>query len=351
MARRSLGDLSRALFRDVLAPLALGGTLTPGPALGPRAALALAAAAPADGGDPMLASEVRTARLRVVRALCPVDGVPDPEDAVWSLAAALHDLLLVLHPSLRSPLRRRAPHTLLGLVDATLARVSPPVNVALALSRHGWFARVFEIARTDAHVVWWAGARRYEGREPPARVFALPGLRKVHVERTRLALDELGARSPVGRVAFEATLASWLERTPLTDLATCARGWPSFAWRPGTIALVQAPLGRTLALRALARADAGHVDHALGAATRALSPRAHAKALEAALAVLGERALARAQAALRTSPVVPATEDASADAAYARVAGATRARAWLEAGAGAFREAERRALLAALARA
>jgi hypothetical protein len=356
----NLGEIADRLFRGFMAPLVLGGPMHPGRPIGARAALAIGEQRVA--GDPDLVSHVELGRVRRARDLAPVDRLGPATPAEWALAAALHDVVQSTHPGFDAALRRRAPARLLDLVDATIERVPPPPSVGDALSRHTWLARTLEIARTDTAVSWWVGSRTFLGVDPPARLQAWPELRRVNVVRTPHPLLELaGSGGSVDAARLAATVARFLARTPLTDVATCARRAPEFAWSAETIAFVGTQGGRTLALRALDReaADGSSaatprrgqhqeaVDAALGHATRELLIRRQWRAAEVALTILAERAIAEALGVSARSRRGSAT--AGADAGFARGAGALAARRAIESGQRIFPDEERPRLLAALA--
>jgi hypothetical protein len=342
--------LADRVFASVLTPLVLGGAMQPTHAIGARAALALMALSPRPS-DADLASRVDLSRVVQARRLAPIDTVDDPSGAEWALAAVLHDLLQVTNPRW---IRKSAPRRLLDLAVATLERVPPPASAKEALSRHTWFARLFDVHRQDTSVSWWVGSSEFRGTEPPKRLLRWPELRRVSVARTELGLTELidhgGPKEHAP--AFGAALARFLRATPLTDLASCARTSPPFAWTPEGLALVRAPIARTLALRAVSfvRSDGTSAvesrpgqhqedaDAALGRATRALFAAKEWKDAATALDFLGHRAMGAAQ-----GPGA-ASVDAGNDATFARAAGAMIARRWLDDPALLLPEAERRRL-------
>ena len=137
-------------------------------------------------------------------------------------------------------------------------------------------------------------------------------------------------------------MARLLTRTPLTELATCTRETPPFAWGEAALALVATRPGRTLVLRALARLPAADVDAALGRATRELLATRRGAAAPA-VTLLAERSLAEAERHLER------TRDASGaprpEEAFARGLGAAAAVWLLEAHGAAWPEAQRRRLL------
>ncbi len=353
--------VGRRLFSSVLAPLVLGGGLRPGHAVGARVARALASSAPAlvgpsVGGDLVL--RVASARVARARQLAPIDEVGlEPTGAEWALAAALHDMLQASNPGFDRPLRRAAGARILELAADVARHVPAPATVRDALSRHSFFARTLEIARTDTVVTWWVGSRTFLGVEPPARLRAWPDVRRVRVTANRRTLPEL-APLAFDRDSLVAAVAVLLSKTPITDLATCTRPAPSFAWNDHVLALIGTRSGLTIGLRALARLPAGEVDAALGRATRDLLEHHRGAVGGPAVALLAERALAEAQGHLARSEAsaadVPrAGEEAGAstapDARYARSVGAMLAYEQLQSSGGAgWSEPTRRALLGTL---
>jgi len=323
--------LAERLFAAVVAPLVLGGKVVPSGAIGPRAASALHDARLACEGP--LVREVTGARVRRARSLAPVDTVPELAASDWVLAAALHDLLHAANPGFSTPLRRGAARRILESAIAILESVPVPANARQALSRHSWLARVLEVRRTDTQVSWWSETRRFLGRDPPARVQAWPALRRVTVLRTRPALLDL-APIAVDRAIWVGAIGSLLTRSPLTDLATCGRKAPVFAWNASVLALIGEPTGRTLGLRALDRGTPADVDAALGRATRELLSLQSLPPATAILDILAERSLARVMGGGQPTDPMPAEATAptrsATDRSFARALGAAVARRSLD---------------------
>ncbi len=323
MARVDMGAVAERLLVRFMAPLVLGGPLRPGRPVGGRVALALGEGRTTIS-DIACLSEVTLARVRVARRLVPVDFLEPPGSAEWALGAVLHDIVQSSHPEWSGLLRGGASAQLLRVAEQTLSRISVARTAAEALSRHAWFSRVFEIGRTDTTVSWWVGSQAFRGADAPSRLRAWPELRRVHVETTVRALSELpesGGR--VDLAAFERALAAFLRRTPLTDIATCGRASPAFAWSPDTLGLVATRAGRTLSLRALADARDADVDAALGRAAKVLVASASRPQLLVAMAFMAGRALASCALQLRRG-AAPSQQEAGggADATYGRAMGA-----------------------------
>ncbi len=334
----SPAKIADRVFTSVMAPMVLGGVVSPAHPIGARAALALMAegALPVDSE---LASRVDLVRIAVARKIAPIDRVDDPSGADWALGAALHDLLQVASPGwmIHASARR-----LLALVSATLERVAPVATAHEALMRHTWTSRVFALERRDATVSWWTGSHEYRGEEPPARLLAWPSVRRVSVARADRAITDLVAHGGVLELAlpWNDVLARLLRATPLTDFATCARAVPRFAWSQESLAVVRSPVARTLALRAAAQGPDDAADAALGRATRVLLAAREWRDATDALDFLGHRALAAAQ----SSPSWPGSTGGVDDASFARAAGALIARKWIDEPSAALAQGERRRL-------
>jgi hypothetical protein len=360
-----LDALAERLFAGVMAPLVLGGPIRPGHAIGARKALALGEGRlPADAD---LGSRVAAARVRRARKLIPLDTLPDPSADDWALGAALHDVFHSVNPAFDAPFRRRAAARILELAAAVIERVSLPATVAQALARHTWLARAPDVVRTDTTVRWWTGRAVFLGEEPPPRLQAWPQVRRVEIVRTPRPLLDV-APVAIDRDRLTETVTSLLTRTPLTDLASCTRSSPAFAWHASTLGLVATTAGRALALRALARLAPTETDAALGRATREMLAAGYRHVAAPAVSLLADRALVDAERRLesghrvrglgetrgdrdaRAQEASPAQARGPApDAVFARALGALVARRTLRAGGGPWPDEARLRLVGALA--
>jgi hypothetical protein len=346
VARVDATAIANRVFETFLAPLVLGGEVRPGRPLGARAALAIGAEPTLTNID--LVAHVELARTRVARRLVPIDRVEKPTAEEWALGCALHDLVQAAHPGFDATFRRSGPRRLLGLVEATLERVSSPRSVGEGLSRHTWFSRLFQLERIDTKVSWWVGSGTFLGESPPTRLTAWPELRRVHVEKTpRTIMDLPAAGAAIDAAGYAEYVSSFLVKTPLTDLAHCHRPSPPFGWSAETLGFVATPPGRALAMRALADAPSSAVDASLGRATRALALRKDFKLICVALDLLAERALWDAEQ-VKDRGGSPPPPDAKDDAAYARCLGARVACEQLKSHGHLFNESDRAELLARL---
>lgn len=275
----SRGDLLSPLlergtefYRSFIAPLILGGTLTPVRPLGPVLAGRIAenwSAIGAAVGDERI--EVENARGSRVRRLLALDTPPPfgPED--WRLAAAFNDLLQVANPHLPGLFGPGRPRRLLDAVEVLLASVEPPTTVEDCASRHATFAAAFSLVRVDTEVRWWVGSATFRGERPPPRLLLWPSLRRVHVDEVRVPLESLIDHANLPREAYLRTLAAFFERLPLTDLATAHREDPPFRWTEHCLRLIAHPLGARI-VRHVLGPPGTPVDLALDRAARALTP-------------------------------------------------------------------------------
>ena len=96
-----------------------------------------------------------------------------------------------------------------------------------------------------------------------------------------------------------------LARVPLTDLATCARAAPAFAWNGANLGLFARPRTRAVALRALALQPSHWVDATLARATHVHVKNEAWENLAHIADVLAERALVAATADGPGEPLGP----------------------------------------------
>ncbi len=275
MAKVDAGAVAEQLFVDFMAPLVLGGDMRPGRPIGGRTALVL-------GRDRAVAdvdrhAHVQLARIRVARRLLPIDRLAEATPEEWALAACLHDLVQSTHPGLEGFLRAGSAERLAAIARETLRRIPKPRTCGEALSRHTWFARMFEITRRDTTVSWWLGSRSFLGVPPAENLMTpWPELRRVQVKKTDTRLVDLPARGQeasddADKATFARALEAFLHHTPLTDLCTLLRKSPAFAWGRATLDLLTTRAGRTMAARALRALPEPEVSAVLGRAPSSCS--------------------------------------------------------------------------------
>ncbi len=347
MAKVDVGAVAERLFVHFMAPVVLGGEVRPGKPIGGKVALMMGDQRSVVDNE--LMSKAQLARVRIARKIAPIDVLLEPTVAEWALAAVLHDIVQSTHPEWSGLFRSRAPTRILEMAALTLARIPPPQSVGDALSRHSWFSRAFDIGRTDTKVSWWTGSQIFLGTEPPKRLQAWPELRRVQVDKTVHPLCDLPSNG--GRVraeVFATTLAAFMSRTPLTDLATCARPLPQFTWTKESLSFLATRAGRTLAVRALEQGNASEIDTALGRATKPLVGARAVHALVVVLGLLGERAMAAAEERLLKNEAPVFGANVPADLAFGRALGAWAAMQQIAAHGEAFSQHARAALLGQL---
>jgi hypothetical protein len=245
--------MARAFVSSFLVPLVRGGRLHVGRPLGPRAVERLArglgvaaastrALAPVDEPSRALAE----GRSAVASLFLRDASMPALDEATLRLGAALHDLLALAHPDLGGPgAARRAER--IAAAALALAELGPPADEGETVRRHSLLARMPEIARSDRTVTFWLGRQSYVGRMPPARVTALPALRRVRVDVVRRAwMRDIG----VPAVARDAVLALAVA-SPLGEALDPLRLEPPLSWSRILPVLRSARLGRIVAGRLL----------------------------------------------------------------------------------------------------
>ena len=189
------------------------------------------------------ANELSGVRTRRARAL--LFDLPPPaiDEATLRLGAAMHDVLALAHPGLAEEGAGRAR---IAEAAESLGDLGPPTTAEEAVRRHTLLARVPDIVQPERIVTYWLGKQRFVGRQPPARMLALPRLRRVKAEEVRrIWLREVG----VAASARPAWLA--IQRaSPLGEALDPLRLDPPLSW---------SRLLTVLRFPALARAVAGRV--------------------------------------------------------------------------------------------
>lgn len=267
-----------ALAQGVLGPLVLGGEMHLVPPIGAELGVEIGVGRRISDDD--LRSRVDVARVRRARLVAPVDTLPDISPAEWSLVAVLNDALQATNHELSGAFTKGRHAKVLESAARLVAAIPRPRSTLEVIVRYATFARLFEIERTDTHVKAWAGSATYRGQKPERSMTFWPSLRRVSVEPRRMSLpammEGLPAVSPAEYLRLIGELAA---RCPLGDLATAHRPAPPFAWTRFTLELVAYPNGRSLALRALARAPAQPMIAAIQTATNALAAGTAARSI------------------------------------------------------------------------
>lgn len=148
---------------------------------------------------------------------CDVTPAPFDEDAA-ALLYAVHELYAACHPQAQSFYARA--HLFCQAAERAVRALPRTYDPERLLTRHLIVAPAFAATRTDVTVKWWTGYAAFYGEEPPKRLLALPGLRRVDVQRKvspmwRLAMVEGDEETRVARVSLMNAL---LNLSPLTRL-------------------------------------------------------------------------------------------------------------------------------------
>jgi hypothetical protein len=159
------------------------------------------------------------------------------------LGAALHDMLVLLHPRATSWSGRRGRAGILQSAQA-LADVAAPADRAELLGRHALLHKIFAITREDTSVKWWSGKAQFHGAPPPRRLTRWRDVRRVVETKTTVSLVDLLAKEDARIV-----LADLVAASPLTDLLCAARPYPPLALPEVAPVLADAELARAAAYR------------------------------------------------------------------------------------------------------
>lgn len=273
-------DPAQWLHHFVL-PLVAGGDVRVQQAIGAREMALLRGRAL----DDETTRRIAEARHAIVSEIVIAPPEPELDDDALRLAAAVQNLLFLLHPGTATlSVTRRRLRAVAGYAAqlATLGLPDPELDGGRAAARvlaerHSMLHHLFDLGRDDVRVSFWVGKREFRGAEPPARLLKWPDLRRVREERWRVTV--------VGEAMADAVMkpivAALVQSSPLTDLFEPARLEPRFDLLPLARWLRQPEVARAVADRWLA-AGVAQVAGAYTAALLALyndkEPRARAAA-------------------------------------------------------------------------
>jgi hypothetical protein len=226
----------RSLVGRFLLPLVRGGQVHVGRPLDARAVATLVAAwASTDprkrfsqiGPEELKAGEdLAKARAAHAGTLLLDLRLPSLDESTFRLGAALHNLLVLSHPSLSSPGHDERNRSRIAAAANQLADLGPPGTAAEAVRRHSLLVRLPEVVQPERLVTYWLGKQLFVGRTPPSRLLALPRLRRVTVDETRrLWLREVGIPA-CARPAFGALSRA----SPLGEALDPLRLEPAISW-------------------------------------------------------------------------------------------------------------------------
>jgi len=231
--------VGRRFVSDFLLPLVRGGTLAIDRPLSRKTVEALARAhgrgvaglrrVGPHTPDPIeteAAEALARARHDVLLPLVPHAPAPGMDEDTWRLGGAVHDLLALAHPAIATGVGSDARVERVAAEAAALASLGPPATLGVLLARHSLLARLPEVVRLDRTVHYWLGKKTFVGRQPPARLLALPRVRNVKVDVIRRSwLRDVGVPA-AARPAFVALT----EASPLGEALDPLRLDPAPSW-------------------------------------------------------------------------------------------------------------------------
>jgi hypothetical protein len=209
----SAADILKKFAHHFGVPFLLGQRCTIADPLGPSGADAIAHGLDVDVGlADALERQVTQAAL-----LCELCPAPFDEDAS-TLMYAVHEVFAACHPQAASFYSRA--HLYCEAAEERVLKLPRTTDPHRLLTRHLIVGRCFATHRTDVHLTWWTGSASFYGTEPPSRLAAWPGLRRVKEERRknpmwRIALVDGDEETRVARTSL---LTALLDISPLTRL-------------------------------------------------------------------------------------------------------------------------------------
>lgn len=168
------------------------------------------------------------ARHAIVSELLISPPEPELDEDALRLAAAMQNLLFLLHPGTAALGVTRRRLRAVSAYTAELATLHLPEadeeGARILAARHSILHHLFDLGRDDVRVSFWAGKREFRGAEPPPRLLKWADVRRVREERWRITVAGEAMADPLYKPIVAALLAS----SPLTDLFEPARLEPRF---------------------------------------------------------------------------------------------------------------------------
>jgi hypothetical protein len=214
---RKLQAAYDALVVGFLAPLLSGETAELGRPVAPGA---LDYFSRTRAGSAEAESRVFDRLHRMGSEIAEIQTVPWPSRDLVAIAMVMHDLALLTDPSLDRLFARGARTVILGWIDDLLDRIGPPSTRGDALARHAMLQPFLALERRDTVVRNWAYTYRFYGRVPPANVVALPRVRLVRQEHTKVPIAPLIEKHRIeADLALSPRLRDLVSRSPVTELS------------------------------------------------------------------------------------------------------------------------------------
>lgn len=245
---KKIAAFQDTLFHDVVFPSVLGGPVTLTRPIAPAFALSMDASFRPSDIDRF--AHFQLARVRLARSIVPLDVVDEMGEHDWSLFACFHNLLYLSFPALHGSFRKAPFDRTLSACWTILKGIPTPSSLREAILRHTLFSRTLSITRTDTRVKWWTGSETFLGSEPSKRLLAWPGARRVRVEKNEVPLPALYPPDTGDKQEHVMNAwASFIERSPLTNLATLPRAYPTPSLDVWSLAALESAEGRTIVQR------------------------------------------------------------------------------------------------------
>lgn len=163
-----------------------------------------------------------------------------------SLAAAVHNLLFLVHPRIHERSLTGKLESKVLLAASALAAGSPPSDRSEVLANHGLLHNLFAIARTDTTITWWTGSAVFRGQAPPPRLTTWPTMRRVRQDRSVVGFGQL-----FGALEKLPVVAQLCARTPLTHVLATSSSAPPLVWEDAVVVLRDADMARVVCQAAL----------------------------------------------------------------------------------------------------
>ena len=237
-------DPSGWLQRFVL-PLVAGGDVRVQTAIGSHEVALLATGS---WEDDEAARRIADARQAIMAEILIDPPAPSLDEPSIRLAAAMQNLLFLLHPASGGVGVRKSKAARLARYSVELAHLPAAENAVALAARHSILAHLFDLGRDDVRVSFWAGKHEFKGAEPPPRLLRWGSLRRVREERWRVLI----ATEAAGDAAERQIVIALLQASPLTDLLEPARLDPPFDLEESTAWLGEPTIARAVADRWLA---------------------------------------------------------------------------------------------------
>ncbi|HEY2744553.1 MAG TPA: hypothetical protein VGL86_08015 [Polyangia bacterium] len=225
-------DPAQWLHHFVL-PLVAGGDVRVAHVIGARELRTLVTTDPTRDES---GARIAEARHAITSELVLSPPEPTLDEEALRLAAAMQNLLFLLHPGTNAPSVTRRRLRAVSTYATELATLPLPdldlddsrTAARVLAERHSMLHHLFDLGRDDVRVSFWVGKREFRGAEPPSRLLRWPELRRVREERWRVTVAGEAMADPLGKPIITAMLAS----SPLTDLFEPSRLEPRFDLLP-----------------------------------------------------------------------------------------------------------------------